>query len=128
MRFVVTGTSVPQSVLTDSMNAGLAPGETVVTHEIAISNHRLWDVTDPYLYRLHVSIEASDVDGVYETSTGFGFRDFRVMNGYFRLNGRRIFVRSTHTGNHCPYRMISPPGRISRLAQERHALCQSFRL
>ena len=41
--------------------------------------------------------------------TGFGFRDFRVVDGYFRLNNRRLFVKSTHTGNHCPYRMISPP-------------------
>lgn len=74
-----------------------------------IANHQLWDITDPHLYRLHVSIEDSDVDGVHGTSTGFGFRDFRVVNGYFRLNGRRIFVRSTHTGNHCPYRVILPP-------------------
>jgi hypothetical protein len=109
LHFVVTTTSLPQVVLTDSLSADLASGESVVTHEFAIGHHRLWDVTDPYLYRLRVSIEARDVEGVHETSTGFGFRDFRVVNGYFRLNGRRIFVRSTHTGNHCPHRVISPP-------------------
>jgi len=109
VHFVVTTTSVPQIVLTDSISVTLAAGETAVNHEIAVSNHHVWDIIDPYLYRLHVSVEASDVEGVHGTSTSFGFRDFRVVNGYFRLNGRRIFVRSTHTGNHCPYRVISPP-------------------
>lgn len=109
VHFVVTSTSVPQIVLSDFINVNLAAGETSVTHEIAISSHRLWDLSDPYLYRLHVSIEATGVDGVHGTSTAFGFRDFRVVNGYFRLNGRRLFVRSTHTGNHTPYRVISPP-------------------
>jgi Glycosyl hydrolases family 2, TIM barrel domain/Glycosyl hydrolases family 2, sugar binding domain/Glycosyl hydrolases family 2 len=109
VHFVVTTTSAPQIVLTDSINVDLAAGESGVTQEIAIADHHLWDITDPYLYRLQVIIAASDVDGVHGTSTGFGFRDFRVVNGYFRLNGRRIFVRSTHTGNHCPYRVISPP-------------------
>jgi Glycosyl hydrolases family 2, sugar binding domain/Glycosyl hydrolases family 2, TIM barrel domain/Glycosyl hydrolases family 2 len=109
LHFAVTSTSAPQIVLTDSISIDLTAGETKVSHEIAISNHHLWDIKDPYLYRLHVSIEASGVDGVHKTSTGFGFRDFRVVNGYFRLNGRRTFVRSTHTGNHCPYRVISPP-------------------
>ncbi|MEO7911501.1 MAG: hypothetical protein ABIV47_17795 [Roseiflexaceae bacterium] len=28
--------------------------------------------------------------------------DFRVVDGYFRLNGRRLILRSTHTGNHYP--------------------------
>jgi len=109
VHFVVTGTSAPQSVLTDSVDVDLAAGESKVNQELSIRNHRLWDITDPYLYRLHARIEASDVEGSHEISVGFGFRDFRVVKGYFRLNGRRIFARSTHTGNHCPYRVISPP-------------------
>ena len=109
LHFVVNGASAPQIVLTDSMSANLAPGETTVTRDIRIRGHRLWDIADPYFYRLRVSVGAVDIDGSHETSTVIGFRDFRVVNGYFHLNGRRIFVRSTHTGNHCPYRVISPP-------------------
>ena len=37
-----------------------------------------------------------------EYSVRCGFRDFRFENGYFRLNGRRIFLKCSHTGNHCP--------------------------
>ena len=31
-----------------------------------------------------------------------GFRDFRFEDGYFRLNGRRLLLRCSHTGNHTP--------------------------
>ena len=37
-----------------------------------------------------------------------GFREFRVEKGYFRLNGKRIFLRSTHTGNHMPIGQVVP--------------------
>ncbi len=109
LHFIVTSTSAPQIVLSDSVSVDLAVGESRVTHEITISNHSLWDIADPCLYRLQVAVEVSDMDGLHGTSTSFGFRDFRVVNGYFRLNGRRIFVRSTHTGNHAPYRVVAPP-------------------
>ena len=42
------------------------------------------------------------IAGVDEYSVRCGFRDFRFENGYFRLNGRRIFLKCSHTGNHCP--------------------------
>src|SRR4029077_9441124 len=44
VHFVVTTTSVPQIVLTDTISATLAAGETAVNHEIAVSNHHLWDI------------------------------------------------------------------------------------
>jgi hypothetical protein len=109
LHFLVTAASIREAVLTDFLNVEIVPGENQLSHQVVITNHRLWDVVDPYLYRLSVSVEADGVEGVHETSARFGFREFRVMNGYFRLNGRRIFVKSTHTGNHCPYRVTSPP-------------------
>ncbi len=109
VHFAVTGASIPQAVLKDSIQTEVASGDTLISHEIEITNHRLWDITYPYLYKLSVSIESSDTDGVHQASTAFGFRDFRVVNGYFRLNGRRVFVRSTHTGNHTPYRVVASP-------------------
>jgi hypothetical protein len=39
---------------------------------------------------------------LHECSIRCGFRDFRIVDGYFHLNGRRIFLRSTHTGNAMP--------------------------
>ncbi len=37
-----------------------------------------------------------------------GFRDFRVVNGYFRLNDKRLWLRSTHTGDHYPIGYYEP--------------------
>ena len=37
-----------------------------------------------------------------------GFRDFRFENGAFRLNGRRIYLRCSHTGNCCPIGLEMP--------------------
>ena len=109
VRFNVTGTAVAQSVLTDSIETALTPNETQIDHEITIENHRLWDIDDPYLYRLSVTIDAIGVEGSHETISNFGFRDFRIVNGYFRLNNRRIFVKCTHTGNHTPFSQTLPP-------------------
>ncbi|MEI6679229.1 MAG: hypothetical protein WCL21_11520, partial [Mariniphaga sp.] len=37
-----------------------------------------------------------------ERSVRFGFRDFKLENGSFRLNGKRIFLRSAHSCNNYP--------------------------
>ena len=55
------------------------------------------------------SVEMPGEDGFHEVSARCGFRDFRVTNGYFRLNDKRLFLRSTHTGNHCPWGQVWPP-------------------
>jgi len=107
--FEVTAAPLPQALLIDGIDAALKPGENKVTHELKIANHRLWDIDDPYLYRLRAGIRCQGAEGEHVATASFGFRDFRVVNGYFRLNGRRVFVKSTHTGNHSPYGIISPP-------------------
>lgn len=79
----------------------LAAGTTSVTAELQISQHRLWELHDPFLYR--ISVQVADRKQIYDQqSVRCGFRDFRVIDGFFHLNGRRIFLRSTHTGNHVP--------------------------
>ena len=111
LQFSVTAASVAQAVLEDAVTAEIHPGEKVIDHELRIENHQLWDLETPYLYRLSVSLTAPGVEGEHEVSSNFGFRDFRIVKGYFRLNGKRIFVRSTHTGNHTPFSInIPPPG------------------
>ncbi len=37
-----------------------------------------------------------------------GFRELRIRDGWFELNGRRIYLRSTHTGNHYPIGQVVP--------------------
>ena len=86
----------------------IPPGDSVVEMTLQIPNHRLWQIEDPFLYRLNVKLRVgpSNQD---EAVVRFGFRDFRVENGYFHLNGKRIFLKSSHTGNHCPVGQALPP-------------------
>ncbi|MBC8876801.1 MAG: hypothetical protein H8E44_45820 [Planctomycetes bacterium] len=100
----------------------LAPGDTLVEAKMKIEQPRLWELNDPLLYRFtaraaiyregEAPAEPSATDAARreprppnshewtvsfdERSARCGFRESRFENGFFRLNGRRIFLRSTH--------------------------------
>ncbi|HEY3328902.1 MAG TPA: glycoside hydrolase family 2 TIM barrel-domain containing protein [Capsulimonadaceae bacterium] len=80
----------------------LAAGLSTVEAVVIVANPRLWNLDDPYLY--HVSARVGDS----LMAVRCGFRDFRVVDGYFHLNGKRIFLRSSHTGNHYPIGQVTP--------------------
>lgn len=94
----------------------LAAGDTLVEAEIHVDKWRLWELNDPYLYRVTARLRSDDpsIDGkesgagVAELSTRCGFRDFRFENGYFRLNGKRIFFKGSHSGNNFPVGLQVP--------------------
>lgn len=81
----------------------LPPGDTLVEAELRVAEPRRWELNDPFLYR--VTVRAGDD----ERSVRCGFREFTFENGAFRLNGRRLFLRCSHTGNHCPVGLQLPP-------------------
>ena len=93
----------------------LPPGDTVIEAELQVENAHSWDLEDPFLYRVTASMQAAEADSSDETSVRCGFRDFRVVNGYFRLNGRRIFLRSTLTLNLYPVGQRIPPSQAPDL-------------
>lgn len=68
-------------------------GASTVTLHAQILHHQLWDLDTPNLYLATV-----DVDGRDPHTVRFGFRDFRIQNGFFHLNGRRIFLKGAHCG------------------------------
>jgi hypothetical protein len=84
-------------------------GDSVIDMELRVENHGLWSTEDPVLYRLTVGVRTDGEALSDETSVRIGFRDFRVERGFFRLNGKRVFLKSTHTGNCCPVGQIIPP-------------------
>jgi beta-galactosidase/beta-glucuronidase len=59
---------------------------------LSIPNHRLWELNDPFLYRVTARVQAAGSVSVDEYSVRCGFRDFRFERDYFRLNGRRIYL------------------------------------
>ena len=75
-------------------------GKTTHTLRFAVDQHRLWDIDDPFLYRLEVILNPGKQEDTYHCR--FGFRELLVRDGYFMLNGRRIFLKSAHTVNQFP--------------------------
>ncbi len=109
LQFSVAPANTGNTLLVSQMEQDVSSGDVLIETQLHVDGHRLWNLDEPCLYRITVRAAAKDVEGVDETSVRFGFRDFRVEKGYFRLNGRRIFLRSTHTGNHCPISQTLPP-------------------
>jgi len=94
------------TLTTGRVEATLQPGVNTVTVDLTLTQPRLWQVNDPVLYRAtaRLTVGAS----ADERSARFGFRDFRLERGCFRLNGKRIYLRSTHTCNHYPVGLQLP--------------------
>ena len=86
--------------------ANLPVGQSVHELSLHIAQPRLWSLDDPFLYVVAVRVRGNGLE--HERRVRCGFRDFRVVGGYFYLNGKRVFVRSTHTGNHFPMGQVVP--------------------
>jgi hypothetical protein len=86
-----------------SLDATLPVGLSTHEFELIVPQYRLWCLDDPCLYRITARL------GAHTTSVRCGFRDFRVIDGFFYLNGKRIFLRSSHTGNHYPIGQVVAP-------------------
>jgi Glycosyl hydrolases family 2, sugar binding domain/Glycosyl hydrolases family 2/Glycosyl hydrolases family 2, TIM barrel domain len=117
LSFTVSQSGIGDPVTVESSEIHLPASTFDLDRELKISKHHLWELDDPFLYRLSVVLESTDGVISHQASVRFGFRDFRVVNGYFRLNGRRLFLRSTHTGNHVPFGLQVPPPGFPDLAR-----------
>lgn len=96
---------------TATLDITASVGETHHAVAVHLPHHRLWSLDDPYLYRVVVALEATGPRAMtyhHQQSLRCGFRDFGVSNGYFRLNGKRLWLRSTHTGDHYPIGYYEP--------------------
>ena len=109
INFSVARTTADKTLLSDATTFTVLAGKSTIRHEIQMRNHQLWQLDDPCLYRLQARLQTTDGEDIHESTSCFGFRDFRVVDGYFRLNNRRIFLKSTHTGNHVPFGQVVPP-------------------
>ncbi|NLS93468.1 MAG: glycoside hydrolase family 2 [Planctomycetaceae bacterium] len=87
----------------------LPPGDSHVKLDLPLANPRRWELSEPNLYRVTVRIRQNDSRSFDERSVRCGFRDFRFEDGYFRLNGKRLLLKCSHTGNHCPVGLQLPP-------------------
>ena len=91
-----------ETTATLHLDRDLPPGVSQVKTELAVGTPHVWNLNDPYLYRVTVRVGTSGSAAFAEQSVRCGFRDFRFANGFFRLNGQRFYLKSTHTCNHFP--------------------------
>jgi hypothetical protein len=98
-----------ESVASLVLKPEVLPGTQRIPCELNVANYRLWQLDEPCLYRLRTRLAAGPNGDGSEKTTRFGFRELRVDKGFFRLNGKRIFLKSSHTGNHCPIGAVVPP-------------------
>ncbi|MBQ3848056.1 MAG: beta galactosidase jelly roll domain-containing protein [Clostridia bacterium] len=84
-----------------------ARGTNKLSMSLPVREPKLWSVDDPFLYYVGLRLRTETSNGVATCQNLYktvGFRDLRVGDdGFFRLNGKRIFIRCSHTGNAFPY-------------------------
>ena len=91
-----------ETLATAELEREFKPGETLLESRLEIKQPHLWDLNDPYLYRVTGKVWIDQSPSFDELSTRCGFKDFRFDHGCFRLNGRRIFLKCSHTSTHYP--------------------------
>ncbi len=87
----------------------LPTGDSLVELKLPVPNPRRWELNEPNLYRVTVRVREDGSPSFDERSLRCGFRDFRFEDGYFRLNGKRLLLKCSHTGNHSPVGLQLPP-------------------
>lgn len=111
MQFCVAPAATGETLTAVRLEPGLQFGDTLVEATLKVDNPHLWNLDDPFLYRVTARLCLGDeqADGtMHEQSVRCGFRDFRLEDGYFRLNGKRIYLKCSHTGNCCPIGLEMP--------------------
>ena len=102
LEFAVAPAASGETLHVAGLDRELPPGDTPIETTVRVDRPRLWELNDPYLYRVTARVRAAGTESFDEQSTRCGFRDFRFEDGYFRLNGRRVFLKCSHTSTHYP--------------------------
>ena len=93
----------------------LNKGDNVVNLSVDVANVNLWDVDNPNLYLVEITLNGEY--GKHTVVNKKGFREFKVENGYFYLNGKKTFLKCAHTGNVYPVGQMVPT-HIEQLRQD----------
>ncbi len=85
-------------------------GRSLLDVPIEVAKAKPWSPDDPFLYQMTTSLSVADElpDALV---VRFGFREFTFRDGYFRLNGKRLVLKSAHTVGHYPMGLCRPPDR-----------------
>ena len=93
---------VASAVVTTSVKEG----EVVIETQVTVPNFKLWDTDEPNLYRVEITVKTKA--GEHKQFRKFGFREFLLKDGFFHLNGKKIFLKCAHSGNAFPIGIMHP--------------------
>jgi len=108
VEFSIAPAASGETVTVACIDRDLPAGDTTIETQLTVPNPHLWDLSDPFLYRATARVTADSPALMDEHSVRCGFREFSFRDGAFRLNGRRIYLRCSHTGNCCPIGLEMP--------------------
>jgi hypothetical protein len=105
------GSVIKPAIFSTTIPMTLAPGDNVVTSRVSVAAARLWDLDHPNLYVCEVAVATNPAGGDCARQT-FGFRWFAPegigTNAMFRLNGKRIVLRTAISWGFWPVNGIFP--------------------
>lgn len=77
------------------------PGESVLTYTMKVEDFKAWSPDEPNLYDMSIVLRNESTGICDYSNVAVGFKDLRVDDeGFFVLNGERIFIKSCHIGNY----------------------------
>jgi hypothetical protein len=98
------------------------PGQSAATLVLPVPQPLLWSFDEPNLYTIGI---ASRWPGAPTATAGSdkyrfrtGFRDFRLVDGFFYLNGKRVFLKSTHSNWYDPIGIMGTPRTMKYLKED----------
>ena len=91
-------------LLTGSVGTTLEPGDSARELRCAVPDAKKWSPDAPNLYTLLVTVRSAC--GEQTRSVRFGFKRFCVKDGFFCLNGKRVFLKCAHSNDLTP-RMVA---------------------
>lgn len=108
IEFIIASAAGGEVAAIGRVESEFTPGSRVIETRLEVPQPHMWDLNNPFLYRVTARLHTVAPPSSDEFSVRCGFRDFRVQNGAFRLNGRRLYLRCSHTGNCCPIGLELP--------------------
>lgn len=106
----------------ETLRWNIAPGTSMRSLVIAVPHPHEWSPDDPFLYSVYVSARVGGAVDTY-IIPHVGFRELTIdAAGYFRLNHRRIFIRSTHGNVYDPIVIQGTPGDMTYLERDARQL------
>jgi hypothetical protein len=117
-----------KSVGSQQTTANVPPGQTVIPLVLPVEHPHKWNLEDPFLYQIKIEstwnkpgIEVTN--GLFRipidtTSFNTGFREFKMVDGYFTLNGKRILLKSTHANWYDPVGIQGTPRDMTWLGKD----------